>query len=190
MDYIQSLHAQGNKAHSHFGWLLYLGLFNIVLGFLALGFVHLATLMTMLYLGWLFILSGAATLLFAYRLQKIGGHGTQTLFGILAIVCGVIMLINPAGDAMFFTLLAAIFLLTSGLFSIVASLFSDFPHRVLVGFGGVFYLVCAYVIYSQWPFSGTWVLGTFVGVYLIIHGFTQVQIGMAGRRFFAKPQRA
>jgi len=184
MDYIQTLHAQGQKAHTHFGWLLYLGLFNIVLGFLALAFVNLATILTMLYLGWLFILTGVATIVFAYRLQPLGGHWSQTILGILAIVCGVVMLINPANDAMIVTLLAGVFIFTSGVVSIIASLSSQFPHRLTIAFSGLLYLICAYIIYVQWPFSGTWVLGTFIGVYLIIHGFTQVQIGVTGKRLF------
>ena len=190
MDYIQSLHAQGQKAHDHFGWLFYLGLFNMALGFLALAFVNYATLLAMLYLGWIFILTGVATIVFSYRLQKIGGHWSQTILGTLAIVCGIIMLIDPARDAMVLTLLAGVFILTSGLVSIIASLFSSFPHRVSVFFSGVFSLFCAYIIYSQLPFSGTWVVGTFIGIYLIIHGFTQAQIGMVGRRSFPKREQA
>lgn len=188
MDFIHSLHGQGKKAHAEFTWLLYLGIFNILLGFCAVAFANLATLLLVLYLGWIFILTGVATIFFAYRLQRIGGHWSTTIFGALAIVCGVFMLMHPARDAMILTLLAGVFIFTSGLVSIIACFFSRFPHRISVAFSGVISIICAYVIYAEWPVSGTWVLGTFIGVYLIIHGFTQVQIGSAGRRFFDRPE--
>jgi uncharacterized membrane protein HdeD (DUF308 family) len=181
MDYIHALHAQGKKSHEHFGWLIYLGLFNILLGVLAITFSNLATLAAVMYLGWLFILSGAATIYFAFQLHKIGGHWSLLFFGILAIVCGALLLIDPMNNGMVLTLFIMIFILTSGLMSLLSCFFDPHPHRGWVFFGGVISIICAWVIYTQWPVSGTWVPGTFLGVYLIVHGSTQVQIGLGGR---------
>jgi uncharacterized membrane protein HdeD (DUF308 family) len=182
MDYIHALHSQGQKAENHFNWLMYLGFFNIVLGFLAVTFTSLATLAAVLYLGWFFILSGSATIYFAFRLSKVGGHWSLLLFGILAMVCGFFLIIHPAENAVILTFLIAMFIFTSGLFSILSCCFEPHPHQIWVIFGGVVSILCAWIIYSEWPVSGTWVPGTFLGVYLIFHGFTQVQIGSAGRR--------
>jgi uncharacterized membrane protein HdeD (DUF308 family) len=182
MDYIHALHSQSQKAEDHFGWLMYLGFFNIVLGFLAVTFTSLATLAAVLYLGWFFILSGSATIYFAFRLSKVGGHWSLLLFGILAMVCGFFLIIRPAENAVILTFLIAMFIFTSGLFSILSCCFEPHPHQIWVIFGGVVSILCAWIIYSEWPVSGTWVPGTFLGVYLIFHGFTQVQIGSAGRR--------
>jgi uncharacterized membrane protein HdeD (DUF308 family) len=183
MDFTHALHSQGEKAHGHFGWLVVLGLFNIVLGFSAITFTQISTFAAMVYLGWLFILSGVATIYFAFRLSKIGGHWSFVIFGTLAIVCGVALLIHPMGNAEILTLLIAVFIFTSGLVSLFSSLSGGpNPHQGWVAFGGIISIFCAYIIYAEWPFSGTWVPGTFLGVYLFFHGFTQVQIGLAGRR--------
>lgn len=184
MDYIHALHAQGKKSHEHFGWLMYLGMFNILLGFLAITFSNLATLAAVIYLGWLFILSGAATIYFAFQLHKIGGHWSLLMFGILAIVCGLLLIIYPMSNSMVLTLFIMIFILTSGLMSLLSCFFDPHPHRGWVFFSGVISILCAWVIYSEWPVSGTWVPGTFLGVYLIFHGSTQIQIGSGGRRLF------
>src|SRR5580692_6066138 len=95
MDYIHALHRQGQKAENHFGWLMYLGFFNILLGFLAVTFTNVASLAAVLYLGWLFIFSGLATIYFAFRLSRVGGHWSLLLFGVLALVCGFFLTMNP-----------------------------------------------------------------------------------------------
>jgi uncharacterized membrane protein HdeD (DUF308 family) len=188
MDYIHALHGQGQKGREHFGWLIYLGFFNILLGFLAVTFTSVATLAAVLYLGWFFVLSGLATIYFAFRLSKVGGHWSLLLFGVLGMVCGFFMIIHPVENAVVLTFLIAMFIFTSGLFSILSCCFEPHPHQMWVIFGGVISILCAFVIYSEWPFSGTWVPGTFLGVYLIMHGFTQVQIGSAARRLLKDKQ--
>jgi uncharacterized membrane protein HdeD (DUF308 family) len=183
MDYIHAIHAQGKKSHEHFGWLIYLGLFNVLLGFLAITFTNVATLAAVLYLGWFLVLSGLATIYFSFRLSKIGGHWSLLVFGVLAIVCGALLMIHPMDNAVILTFLIAVFIFTSGLVSILSCCFDPHPHQGWVIFSGIISILCAWVIYSEWPVSGTWVPGTFLGVYLIFHGFTQVQIGSGGRRF-------
>lgn len=182
MDYIHALHGQGKKAHVEFGWLLGIGLFNIALGFLAITFTTLATIAAVIYLGWMFILSGAVMIYFSYRIRKTNGHWSFVFFGVLAIVCGFFLLIHPMENAVILTMLIAIFIFTSGLFSLVSCFFGPHPYQAWVALGGIVSIICAVVIYTQWPVSGTWVPGTFLGVYLIFHGFTQVQIAAAGRR--------
>jgi uncharacterized membrane protein HdeD (DUF308 family) len=186
MDYIQALHRHGSKAHTHYGWLLYIGTLNIILGIFAVAFSHFSTIVTMLYLGWLFIFSGFGSLFLAYRLKDLHGYWSLIVLGALAVVCGVFMLFNPRNDAVVLTLLVAVFLFTTGLVSVLSCFFTDAPHKVMITISGAISIFCAYVIYGSWPFSGTWVPGTFMGIYLIFHGFTQVQIGAMGRRFFSK----
>jgi len=188
MDYVHALHHQGEKAHAQFGWLLTLGLFNIGLGFLAVTFTQFSTLLTMIYFGWLFILSGLGSLYLAYKFRTIGGHWSLFIFGTLALVCGFLMLANPHGDAVVLTLLAVVFIFASGWVSLLSCFFTPQPHKVWVAFGGVVSILCAFVIYMEWPISGTWVPGTFLGVYLIFHGFTEVQIAATGRRLAKRPE--
>lgn len=186
MDYIQALHRQGPKAHSHFGWLVYIGALNIILGVFAVVFTGLSTLFAMIYLGWLFIFSGVASLYLAYRFRRLDGHWSFLILGLLSIVCGYFMLLSPRNDALVVTLVAAILMFTTGLFSILSAFFTDAPHKGWIIANGVVSIFCAIIIYNTWPFSGAWVPGTFLGVYLIFQGFAQVRVGTLGRRLFAK----
>ncbi|HTA75989.1 MAG TPA: DUF308 domain-containing protein [bacterium] len=186
MDYIHALHSRGQKAHAEFGLLLWLGIFNIVLGLLAITFTSLATFAAVIYLGWLFIFSGLVMIFFAYRIRETQGHWSFVFFGVLAAVCGVFLLAHPMENAVILTMLIAVFIFTSGLVSLVSCLFGPHPHKSWVVLSGIISIICAIVIYAEWPVSGTWVPGTFMGVYLIFHGFSQVQIALAGRRL-ARP---
>jgi len=189
MDYIYALHNQGKRASAHFGRLLFLGILNIILGVAAMIFTGLSTLVSMLYLGWFLIFSGAATAYFAVHLKKIGGHWSPFIFGILAVVCGILILFRPMGDAVVLTLLITVYLFTIGLVSLTSCLLGKFQHKGLVIFNGLVSIFCAYIIYAGWPFSGTWVPGAFLGLYLIFHGVTQVKIGLSGKKYFKKAGR-
>jgi uncharacterized membrane protein HdeD (DUF308 family) len=186
MDYIHAFQSQGEKSTVHFGWLAFLGILNIVLGIAAVIFTGVSTFLSVLFLGWMLILSGAATLFFAFYSKKVGGYWSFSIFGILAIVCGTLILVNPRGDVLILTLLIAVYLFTLGSVLLLSCLFTQFDHKIWVAFSGFVSIMCGYIIFSEWPFSGTWVLGTFFGIYLILHGFAQFKIGIAGKNPKAK----
>jgi uncharacterized membrane protein HdeD (DUF308 family) len=186
MDYIEALHRQGERSQAQFGWLVYIGTLNIILGILAVAFTNLSTLFTVLYLGWLLIFSAVSSIFMAYKLRHVGGYWSFLILGTLALVCGILMVLNPHADALVLTLFVVVVMFTTGWVSLLSCFFTQFPHKFWVGFNAVIAIFCAYVIYASWPFSGTWVPGTFLGIYLIFHGFTQVKIGSSGQRFFSR----
>jgi uncharacterized membrane protein HdeD (DUF308 family) len=187
MDYIHAIHSQGKKASGIYGWLLFLGIANILLGIAAATFSYYSTILSMLYLGWLLIFSGIGTGYLAFKLKDIGGHSSLLIFCTLAVVCGTLMLISPMVNAEILTALVAVYLFTFGLVTLSSCIFADFKQRAWVALSALASIACAYIIYSGWPFTGTWVLGTFFGLYLFFHGMSQVQIGLAGRRLFPTP---
>ena len=42
-------------------------------------------------------------------------------------------------------------------------------------------LLLGIVIWGQWPISGPWMIGTFVGIDLIFDGWSLVMLGMTAR---------
>jgi uncharacterized membrane protein HdeD (DUF308 family) len=182
MDFIQALKNSGSKASSHFGWLTFLGVLNILLGLLALTFTGASTLVSVIYLGWVILASGVATLVLAFQFKKVGGFTSLFIFGILGVICGIMILRNPVENALALTLIIAILLFTSGIFRLVSCLTENFDHKGWVVFSGIISILCAYEIYNGWPFSGTWVIGTFMGIELIFTGITQLRIGVSGKR--------
>jgi len=43
-------------------------------------------------------------------------------------------------------------------------------------------LVLGMMIWSQWPLSGAWAVGTLVGIDLLFTGWSTLAIGLAARR--------
>ena len=47
---------------------------------------------------------------------------------------------------------------------------------------GVITLLLGVLIWRQWPFSGLYVVGLFVGINLVISGASYLNLGLAARR--------
>jgi uncharacterized membrane protein HdeD (DUF308 family) len=152
MDFIQALKKGGEKVSSHLSWLKFLGVLNILLGLLALTFTGVSTLVSVVYLGWLVLISGIASIVLAFQLRKSGGFTSPFILGILGVICGIMILRNPIENALALTLIIAILLFTSGIFRLVSCVTENFDHKGWVAFSGIISILCAYEIYNGWPF--------------------------------------
>jgi len=48
-------------------------------------------------------------------------------------------------------------------------------------FSAVMGVLLGFLLLREWPLSGTWAIGTLVGVNLILSGFSMISIGSAAR---------
>jgi uncharacterized membrane protein HdeD (DUF308 family) len=62
-------------------------------------------------------------------------------------------------------------------FRFIAAISLKFPNRAL--FDGFLVWTSAFLLWAQWPWSGTWILGMPVGVSLILRGWTYVMFALA-----------
>ncbi len=79
-------------------------------------------------------------------------------------------------------MLIAVFLIMGGTFRIVAALAVRFHHRAWVMLNGVISLLLGLLIWSQWPVSGLWVIGLFIGIDMIFYGWSLIMLGFTARR--------
>ena len=163
------------------GWFLVLGIVFILTGTVAIGQAALlVTKFSMLFFAWLMIFAGVAGAAHAFSFQRgWGGFFFDLLTGILYAVGGVIILGNPGATAVVFTLLIAFLLMFEGLFRIVAAISVRAPNWGWTVFHGVVSLGLGIMIWRQWPLSGLWVIGLFVGISLILNGWSLVMLSMA-----------
>jgi len=47
---------------------------------------------------------------------------------------------------------------------------------------GIVTLILGILVWRQWPSSSLWLIGTLVGISMIMTGMTRLMIGMAARR--------
>jgi uncharacterized membrane protein HdeD (DUF308 family) len=159
-------------------WLLTLGIVLIVVGMLAIGAPFIASLATALTIGALLLVGGAAQLVGSFWTRDWSGFFLMFLMGVLYIVVGLLFLEQPISALEALTLLLACALIVSGIFRIVGSLVSRFPQWGWVLVGGVINLLLGILIWRQWPFTGLWVIGLFVGIDMIFNGWTWIMLAL------------
>lgn len=164
------------------GWFLALGIALIVLGVVALGSSIVATLASVIVFGWLMIVSGALQAGHACWRRKWSGVFLDLFAGILSLVVGFMLVANPLAGAATLTLLIAMFLLIGGISRIFASIIGQFHHRGWMFLNGAINVLLGVTIWRQWPVSGLWVIGLFVGIDMLFNGWSLVMLGLGARR--------
>ena len=101
--------------------------------------------------------------------------------GLLYVVAGWMMVTNPGESAVLLTLVIAMFLVFEGVFRIVAAIAARYPHWGWVLFNGVISLILGVMIWRQWPYSGLWVIGLFVGIEMLLNGWSLVMLSLSAR---------
>jgi uncharacterized membrane protein HdeD (DUF308 family) len=154
------------------GWLLALGIVQIIVGVMAVNYAFSATLTTVVTLGVLFLIAAGAQMAAAFLTRGWGGFFLFLLLGILYAVAGFLMIAHPMTAAEGLTLMLAACFLLGGTFRITTALIERFPYWGWVLFNGAITVVLGVAIWQQWPSSGLWVIGLFVGIDLIVNGAT------------------
>jgi uncharacterized membrane protein HdeD (DUF308 family) len=172
----------GLRALEHnWGWFLALGVAEIVLGAFAIGASVLTTIVSMAVFGWLLIIGGVLSVVHAFWQKQWSGFFIDMVVGLLYTVAGLMVAGNPELAAMTFTLLIALLLVMAGAFRIAVGVTHQYAHRVWLLLNGVITLALGLLIWSQWPISGMWVIGMFIGIEMIFYGWSLVMLGMAAK---------
>ena len=170
-------------AELHRHWLLFLilGLLLVALGTVGIVASGLLTLASVLLCGWLLLIGGAAVAAHAFWARRWAGFFVQIIFGILNLVVGWIMITQPGIAALSLTLLLGVSLVVQGVFRTVAALAAQADGRGWLLLSGLASLVLGILIWSEWPVSGIWVIGLFVGIDLLIYGWWLVALALSVR---------
>jgi uncharacterized membrane protein HdeD (DUF308 family) len=164
-------------------WLfLVLGLVSILIGFLAIGAPHLATTKTVLVIGVLLVIAGVTEVIHAVMVRNLGGFAVHLLAAVLYLIVGIFVLEDPDRAADVLTLLLAASFFVGGLLRIIFSLVEHFPAWPWVLLNGLVDLLLGILIWRGWPESSLWVIGLFVGIELLFHGWSWVILGLMVRR--------
>ncbi|QDT53081.1 acid-resistance membrane protein [Caulifigura coniformis] len=107
-------------------------------------------------------------------------HKTAPLvLGTLILLAGLAVLAHPILGLETLTLMLALFLGVEGLWKIIMS----FSYRPAAGWiamliSGLIAMALGWMIWSQWPLSGLWAVGVFVGVDLLTTGCALVVLAV------------
>ena len=155
-------------------WLLVLGALLIVVGLVAIGASFIATLATVVVLGFLLMIGGAVEIVDSFLGRGWRGFWLHLLTGILYLVLGFLMVQRPLATAAIFTLMLAAALFVGGLFRIIVALSERFYGWGWVLLNGIITLVLGILIWQEWPQAAYWVIGLFVGIDMLLDGWSLV----------------
>jgi uncharacterized membrane protein HdeD (DUF308 family) len=159
------------------GWFLILGIILVGLGVLALGDTIIVTLLSVVFLGWLLVISAIVQAVHWLRGRE-ERHWLDLFVFVLDFVVGLILLSNPAGGALALTLVLAAFFLVGGLMRVFGTLSSDAPHRAWALLDGAVSILLGILLWIHWPSSALWFIGFAIGIGLIFRGWAWIMLAL------------
>lgn len=180
---IVSLHLIGvDELKKRWGWFVGLGVALVLLGTIALGSSVIFTIASVLLIGYLLVVGGILQTVHAFLAKRWGGFFVDLLTGILNIVVGLLIVAHPGQAAAVLTLLIAMLLIVGGIFRIALAAAIRFQHVLWLVLHGIINIALGVMILQQWPLSGLWVIGLFIGIDMIFNGWTLIMLGLAAKK--------
>lgn len=166
-------------------WFIGIGIVLITLGAVALVDAIVATLASVVVLGMLLIFSGIAYLgqSFAHRDVPGSRFWITALMGFLYALSGILLIQEPITGSFFLTAFMAGCLMASGVMrGIWAAGNRHVANWWMLVLSAVVSLLTGIFIFVTLPWSGLWLIGTFIGIELIFGGVSAIAFGNALKR--------
>jgi len=162
---------------------LVLSIILIIFGVLAIALPMATSIGVVIVIGWLVVFDGLAQIVHAFQSQGIGHIVWKLLVAVLYLTAGAYLLSRPALGAAGLTLVLGIFLFAEGVTDVVAYFSiskSDGSGWMLVD--GIVTVILGVMIWDRWPFGSLWVIGTLVGVSMVMTGTTRLMMALSARK--------
>jgi uncharacterized membrane protein HdeD (DUF308 family) len=163
-------------------WFVGLGAVLMLLGLIAMSYSVFATLATAIVFGYFLLAAGVFYIVGAFFTRGWGGFFLSLLAGVLHLVVGLIVVDRPVEAVLVYTRVMAVFFFVEGLFRAISALAGRFQHWGWMLFNGIVTLALGVMIWRQWPLSGLYVVGLFLGIDLVISGASFISLGLSARR--------
>ena len=163
-------------------WLFIIGALLVLLGLLALTDAVAVTVFSMFLFGWILLAAGVLEAIQAVRHRQSGHLLVHVLNAVLALVVGYILVRDPVAGAAAFTFLLAAYFTVAGVFRIVAAVSQRGAGWAWLFSSGIVSLILGVLIWFRWPLAALWIIGLFIGIDLIVTGWSQIMLATLLRR--------
>lgn len=170
-----------DEVRHNWGWFLALGVLLVLLGCAVISSSFYATIFSVFILGIFLLGAGIVQIVQAFLARKWSGLFLSLMLGLLYILVGFFCAARPAVAAISLTLWIAAFCFVVGLFKMFSSLILRFDGWGWVFFNGVITFILGAMIYAEWPLSGLWIIGLFVGIDMILSGFSWIKLSIIAK---------
>ena len=169
------------ELHRHWALFLSVGVALMALGIVATLTAGLSTIVAVDFFGWILVIAGAGVTLHAFWAKRWSGFFLQLFSGLLYLVAGWMLATHGELSAIALTLVIAISFVVQGAFRIGAALSTRIDGWDGLLVSGIITLLLGLMIWNEWPLSGVWVIGLFVGIDMFFYGGWFVSLALAVR---------
>lgn len=165
----------------NWGWLLALGILFEILGFIGMGMVVTLTMVSILFIGVLFIAGGVIQLIDSFKCRGWKAFIWHVLIALLYIIAGGLVIYDPVAASAIITMILAWVLIVIGVTRCVMafSLKSSSRGWIWLLIAGVAAIVLGIMILMQWPMSSFWIIGLLLAIEMIINGWSYILLALA-----------
>jgi len=134
-------------------------------------------------IAWMLIISGVFQFIHVFQCKGVGSAIWKTLIAVVYFLTGLYLRFNLGIGVAALTLCLIVFFVVQGGIDILTYLAT--PRVRGSGwllFEGVISLILGLMIWRHWPSGALWVIGTLVGLNMLITGFTRLMLTLSVRR--------
>jgi uncharacterized membrane protein HdeD (DUF308 family) len=165
------------------GWSIALGIAMIILGLVAISDQIVATAMVATFIGIILLLGCSLSLIKVFTIHGWRSHFWYAIVAVAYGVAGYVFLGRPFVAAVVFTLVLGWTILISGLFRVfLAFRLRHHQGAVWILFSSIVSIILGALIISQWPGTGLYILGLFLGIELVFAGAAWLGLGLATQK--------
>ena len=172
------------------GWIMAYGIVSLLVGLAAFAWPFAATFAATLVIGSLFFVSGVFAIAAGIFGQGSESRGYTIFFGVLSVIAGAIMIMEPATGALSLTLIVIVWLAARGAMELI------WGFRIRRGRGwmialGIINILLALYILATVPWSAMTLPGFLLGVSFVFGGITAIAAASDHRKgaaAFAVPE--
>jgi uncharacterized membrane protein HdeD (DUF308 family) len=167
-------------SEKQWGWLMALGILFVALGTIGLGMLFMVTLASVLYLGILLLFGGAIQTIQAFSFHGWRNVVSHLAMGVLYLFAAYVIIQNPLAASVTLTLFLASALVVLGVVrGATAIMHREYKQWGWLLFSGIVSVALGALIFAQWPVTGFWVIGLYVAIDMICHGWAYIGLSLA-----------
>jgi uncharacterized membrane protein HdeD (DUF308 family) len=165
------------------GWLLALGIVQIVAGVFAIAVPILASFAAAIVFGAVLLVSAVFHLIHAFKVRKWPRSALYVLGGVLYGAGALLVFFFPLGGILTLTLLIATLLVGEGTLRILLA--NAVKPRAGWGWllaAGIASVTLGVMLFTGWPAAAIWMIGLLLGVNLLFSGVTNCALAFTSRK--------
>jgi len=163
------------------GWILAYGIVSVIVGLLAFAWPFAATYAASVVIGIFLIAAGVVSVIAGITGRNHQPRTYAIAFGVVTVIIGLIMALEPATGALSLTLLVVIWLAVRGIMEIILGTRVRL-HRAWFLILGVVNVLLAIYVFATLPWSALTLPGFILGISFIFGGVTSIMSALAHRK--------